>query len=281
MMASGRLAHAFLFVGPDGVGKGTLARALVAELVGDAQTHPDVVVIRRLTDEKTGKIGSAITVDQIRELVERLSMTAIGGERKAAIIEEAEFLNPSATNGLLKTLEEPRGDATIILCASTVESVPATIASRCQLIRLHPVPRRDIATALVERGLGKSDALEIATASAGRPGLALRMVQQSDTRAQIEAAQSTLNTLKREGVAGRLRIAAELLPKDEANKSTVAQVLLGTWETMLRDELLQTVAAGGDALPLARTLTVLRDTREILRRNVNPQLALERVLLSL
>ncbi|NBS41648.1 AAA family ATPase, partial [bacterium] len=129
----GRLAHAYLFIGQEGVGKTAVAMGLIG-------SGSDFQQVSRREDEKTGKLKVTISVDQIRELRDRLSLTSFSGETKAAFIEEADRLSDGAANALLKTLEEPRGDTVIILRAETLESVSQTIASRCQVLRFCPVP---------------------------------------------------------------------------------------------------------------------------------------------
>src|SRR3989344_3608250 len=191
MLEDGTLAHAYLFVGQPRVGKRAVALALLNALFsvpGHIGSHPDIVMIRRETDEKTGKEKTAVSVEQVRDACERLSMTSLSGGRKALFIEEADRLNAAAGNALLKTLEEPRGDAIIILRANSVDAVPATIASRCQIVRFHPVPPATIAEAFVKRGVDREEAASLAQASFGAPGAALSLLTDGEYRAQEETA---------------------------------------------------------------------------------------------
>jgi DNA polymerase III subunit delta' len=161
----GRLAHAYLFVGPHGVGKhtfaGELAKALLCEnrpgrleacgqcaachLVA-AGTHPDLFMVARPED----KVEFPIEV--IRdELLPNLAMKPARGGRKVAIVDDADDLNEEAANCFLKTLEEPPPASVLMLIggASAERQMP-TIVSRCQIIRFAP-----IAPALVKRLLGE------------------------------------------------------------------------------------------------------------------------------
>lgn len=283
MLAAGRLPHASLFVGPAQVGKTAMALMLLKETVapgwtGPLEAHPELVVLRRETDEKTGKDKAAISVEQVREACARFSQTSFSGGRKGMFVEEADALNAAAANALLKTLEEPRGDAVMILRASSVDDVPATIASRCQVIRFQAVPEVEIASALVRRGVDREEAAALARASHGRPGAALRLLTDGEYRAQEETASEGARRLMREGIAPRLRAAAELLPKDEANKGAVALRTLETWERVLREELLARVGSA-DARRVAKALRRLGEARSAIRHNGSPQLALEHVLL--
>ncbi|PSQ90753.1 MAG: DNA polymerase III subunit delta' [Proteobacteria bacterium SW_6_67_9] len=143
--AAQRLPHALLIAGPTGTGlrafAETLGQALLCPADPDdapcgacrgcrlyaAGTHPDAL---RIEPAETGK---AISVDAVRALTERLSLTG-SGTAKVALIDPAESLTAAAANGLLKTLEEPAGGAHVVLISRRVARLPATIRSRCQRV---------------------------------------------------------------------------------------------------------------------------------------------------
>ena len=131
-----RLPHALLLEGPAGLGKGLFARQLAAMILdadpagpGGEFVHPDLTVVSLL--EKKKQIG----VDQIRELCSALVMTSHSAGYKVAIIDPADRMNVNAANSLLKTLEEPTDNTLLILVRARLDTLPATIASRCQRIR--------------------------------------------------------------------------------------------------------------------------------------------------
>ena len=161
-----RLAHAYLFEGPDGVGKRltamAFAKAVNCELGGDDSCdrcwsclrvdelkHPDVTLIEPL------KAGRIIHLDVMAELIERSSLKPYRGRYRVAIIVDAERMNDAAANTFLKTLEEPPGKSLFILVSDSPERLPATIASRCQRVKFRPLASRTIA-ALLTRDYGVS-----------------------------------------------------------------------------------------------------------------------------
>ncbi len=288
MVRNERVPHAILFVGPSHVGKTHLATALIQHL--NQTTHPlsslsDVSILTRGTDPKTKKRKSAISVKQVRALIERLSMSSMNGSWKIGFVEEADKLSIGAANALLKTLEEPKGKTLLILRAFSTESVLPTIASRCQTIRLSPVSKMTLATALEKRGLGPQEAAEIAGQSLGRPGLALRLVSDSQFRARKETAENQVRTLFHAPLAEQFQSVQVLIPKQELDKSHVLSKLLHDWSQVVREDLLQSIADPLQTSPLVRgrMTRILRRIQEIqsaLRHNVNPHLALEHLFLS-
>ena len=194
-LADGHVAHAYLFFGPAGVGKRTVARRFGAALVagGDAAAedrarrglHPDLSEIR--------PEGAFTTIGQVREILRLASGRPFEGARRVFIL-EADTLNVQAANALLKTLEEPEGEAVFVLLAGSREGVLPTILSRAQAIRFNPVPTAEVEEFLRARGVGET-ALPAALGR-GSVGLALRYAEDpelEELRLAVFAAGSSVS----------------------------------------------------------------------------------------
>ncbi len=174
MQAGARLPHALLLRGPEGVGKARFARRLVSALLCERQefhnrpcgecrgcrlmaanSHPDLHRLAPLEDKQ--RIG----IDQVRSLIERIGLTPQYGGHKAVVVAPAEGMTRAAANTLLKTLEEPPGDALFVLVSHRPGALPATIRSRCQMVDF-PVPDADLARAWLAAELGSQEAAETA-----------------------------------------------------------------------------------------------------------------------
>jgi len=153
-VSEARLAHAYLFLGPNGVGKHSAAiefAKLLNCVSGEADNcgkcisclkiekaiHPDIFII---SAEESQRI---ISIDRIRELSARLSLRPFEARCRVAII-DAQSLNEEASNALLKILEEPGADMLFILIAANTNALPDTIVSRCQVVRFKPLSRDDV-----------------------------------------------------------------------------------------------------------------------------------------
>jgi DNA polymerase-3 subunit delta' len=181
----GRIAGSYLFIGPDGIGKSSFARALARALLcesprpglvacggcascvqAEAGTHPDIDIVEKPADRSTIPIDALIGAPEhrMREgLVWRLLLRPALGGRKVAIILDADHLAEEGANCLLKTLEEPPDSAVIILVGTSLERQLPTIRSRCQIVRFRPLPaetvQRLVAAEAASSGLQADPAL--------------------------------------------------------------------------------------------------------------------------
>jgi len=181
-----RLAHAFLLSGQPGTGKQGLAMEMAAALLclenslpacGSCRScqllvsgaHPDFRILS-FELNKSGKLRTEIVIDQVRQLISFLQLTTTISEKKVALVQPAEAMNRNAANALLKTLEEPPGDAVIILLSNDPSRLAVTIRSRCQKLQVRS-PDTDTALAwLLEEGAyGEVEAISALKAAAGSP----------------------------------------------------------------------------------------------------------------
>ena len=301
MLEHKTLPHALLFIGPVQVGKTMFIELLIKSLFETTKSLeliPDVLMLEREVDPKTEKTKSNLSVEQVREFVQRLSMSAMLGSWKVGFIKEADRLSMAAANALLKTLEEPKGKTFIVLRATSTRDVPATIVSRCQVIRLYSVSEITIQEALVKRGLAKSDATAFTKRSYGRPGIAIDAVTSSEQQAEIDIQTEAFLKLLRSPLPEQFAAVTNLVSKDEQNKTDELIQLLDRWEPLLRDVML--VQQGCPKLcmhdeqhdrirQLATKLTPhqlraffqrIKDVRDATRFHVNAHLSLEHIFLS-
>jgi DNA polymerase-3 subunit delta' len=261
--------------------------------------HIDVHYIRRLVDEKTEKKKSTIAVDQIRILRKMLSKSSMFGGRKVAIIEDADRLNKESANALLKTLEEPLGNTVILLRSSSESNVLETIASRCQIIRLKYVPRKELSEALIARGCNLDEADDLARISSGCPGVAIGLMTDSEARANMQVAKGQLSELLTMPLGKRIYDIEKLLPKKEALRRESVLRMLNAWEWVIRDLLMNSVnhkdlvthksddetllnlSNKASTKDWANMLIRLRESRSALYSNVNSLLSIEHVLLTI
>jgi len=176
-LAAGRVAHAYALVGPEGVGKGIVARLFLQALLctrpqeGDPcglcracrqverGSHPDAHLVV--------PSGDSIGIDQVRELQRELALKPYEAERKVAVIDDAETMTAAAQNSLLKTLEEPAGHTVILLVASNPNALLPTVRSRCQIVRFQPLSTQQVIDFLEARGTPKEHAAVAAAVSGG------------------------------------------------------------------------------------------------------------------
>ncbi len=161
--ASGRLHHAWLITGTQGIGKATLAYRLARGLLAGrevvdptdpvfrriaAGTHAGLMTVERSADEKTKRMRREIVVDEVREVTQFLRRTAGEGGWRVVVVDGAEDMNANAANALLKLLEEPPSGALLLLVCHSPGLLPATIRSRCRRLRLSPLSLPTVETLL-------------------------------------------------------------------------------------------------------------------------------------
>ena len=291
---SDRVAHAYAFVGPSGVGRKLTALSFAQALLcpergcGECRScaritagiHPDCRLI--VPD------GQNIKIEQVRELERLAYLTPHEGPWKVFILDEAERMTLPAANAFLKTLEEPPARTVLVLILARARALPATILSRCQLVRFSPLPHSDAVAVLMAHGVEEGEAGLLARVSEGRVGLALAR----DPKIFAERRNQALSLLALVAAKG----AEPLLTRTEAvgRDRALVETFIETYWLWYRDLLC--VKAGGDSrllihadreAELAQTAAALtweeilralgqcRAAWQALQGNVSPRLTLE------
>jgi energy-coupling factor transporter ATP-binding protein EcfA2 len=289
-LESGRLAHAYLFVGESGLGKTTVARLLAAALLPEARLgrHPDYWEDDRI---------KPLSINEIRLLPEKppefhelslqafLNLKPAVGTRRVALLANVGRLRDQDQSVLLKTLEEPHPHRVIVLTTPSLNPfvVLPTVVSRCQRVFFHPVPSPEIEKLLIGQGVDAARARLIAELARGRPGWAARV---ADDASVIELHNQWTRRL--EEVFGApadvpLHVAAELdsaqmgWRKVEGEAEDPALFAIASWQIELRKRMLS--SRGREQGRWARLIELSYDTLGYLEQNVSPRLALETFLL--
>jgi DNA polymerase-3 subunit delta' len=301
--------HAYLFSGPPGIGRRTLALRLAQALncpqplapgepCGTCKTcqqiermqYPDLAIIHAERE------GGTLKVEQIRTIRQSLVLTPYQGSHRVALFLRFQEANANAANALLKTLEEAPAYVVLVLTADSPEQLLPTIVSRCEVLRLRPLPVETVEGYLQEHGADPSDARLVAHVSGGRPGYALRLMQDKEAlgfRSQrLEEMQGLLQSNRRR----RFAYAEKLTERKNAAREQLRETLL-LWLSFWRDVLFccsgaQTPLTNIDRLAgieaLAGRLSLAEAHRMVaaaegaidqLERNVNPRLLVEVLLL--
>ena len=192
-VASRRIAGAYLFVGPAGVGKETVARYFAGLIFCQQEAQPPTVCGTCLACRKVDSgnhpdlqfirpDGSLLKIGQIRELQRQVIYQPLEASRKVYILTDVDRMNPEAENCLLKTLEEPPAASVLILLTSNVQALLPTTRSRCQILQFHPMPTQELATILVDRySAAPEQAITLAIAAEGSIGKAITQFEKGNS----------------------------------------------------------------------------------------------------
>lgn len=213
--ARGRLHHAWLLTGPEGVGKATFAYRAARRLLGApadprhgilgsdpdhpvsrqvmARSHPDILVLER--EGPDGEPRKVIPVDDVRRLAEFFSKSPASAPHRVAIVDAADDLNVNAANALLKTLEEPPPRGVLLMVSHSPGRLLPTIRSRCRRLAFHPLSLEGAAAFVRARlEVTEEDALRLSRMAGGAPGKALALAA-GQALAMDDAARALLADL--------------------------------------------------------------------------------------
>jgi len=293
IVSSGRIAHAYLFIGHEGTGRKMTAEAFIAALFcGNddacgscpscrklaAGSHPDLHLVQ--------PDGQFIKIDQVRALQRELAYRPYEAPRKACIIDGADRLNQSSGNALLKTLEEPPGNALMILLATTTDSVLPTIRSRCQQLLFSGIPTEEIENFLRAGGTDAETAQVASSLADGSIARALALCNE-DIMASRSAIITAVCGLNRQDMLPMFAL-GEMFDKEREKASQAMELLTSFWRDMLLLRSGSGQVVNRDLLPLLQRETEKRSEKDILDnieqlgrtrgailRNANVRLALD------
>ena len=315
-----RVAHAYLFTGPSGIGKSLLALRMAQALLCEEQTgdpclqcrtcrrieresHPDVRIASMATQAAAAKAEEAarqkeLKIATIREWQRDLALRPYEASRRILILYDAERLSEEAANAMLKTLEEPPDYATLLLVAHSNDLLP-TIVSRCRVLRLRPLPREQVAAALRARGASPDQADILAAWSNGRIGWAINLMNDPVAQTTRRERLDVFIGLHKADLITALQWAEQRAKEYRSGDQATVLEWLDLWQSWWRDLLF--VGAGcaeavtnidrraeltmlAQRIPPAAAFAFLQQIITVsqqLNENVNPQLALEHLVLHL
>ncbi len=281
----GRVNHAYLFSGPQSVGKLTLAKIFAQALIDDAALCMDVeyqskdgmldllVIAPEVVEKKEILKKRDISIEKVREAQKSLSLFPYHGKHKVLIIEDAHRMNNSAQNALLKLLEEPNQTSILILVTHEIDRILPTVQSRCEKINFSLVGETEITAAF---GAGDGYVADLASLAMGRPGIAKLILEKKAELELRRQAKQQLHKLREGSIGEKLQLA-----EDFSKDVTKTLDVLNVWIWSLRDDALssgnETNRNGAYQVieKIQQSMTLLKST------NANGRLLLEALFMDI
>ena len=315
-LKTGRLAHAYLLVGPPHIGKMTLALNLAQSVnclqgsglpcgsclqctpIADGH-HADVRIVAVDRSNTEGPTRTVIGINDVKEVLHQVNLKPYEGSWIVIIFDGAESMSEKAANALLKTLEEPPPQVMFLLLTANEDALPSTIRSRCRRLALLPVPMEQMVERLMADHQAQCEEAEgLARLARGCLGWAIAALSDPQILKQREAELEQLQEVCGAGAGVRFGYAADLAGLFSRDRESAAQTLylwLGWWHDLLlikegaqefvrnTNQLteLNLQAAQLNTVQTVHFIRRLVQTLEALESNANPRLALEALMLSL
>jgi len=314
-----KYSHGYIFVGPEGVGKETVAKFFVHSIICQAankdnlamkeipcykcpvcqqinkKAYPDIFIIEK------EQLKQNISIEQIRNLQHFLNLKSFISSIKIALILEAETLSEEASNSLLKTLEEPYGNTIIILISSRPDLLLPTIVSRCQIIRFGLVPEKLIYKHLIDMNVNRDLAKDITALTQGKVGKAINLVNSPEYLEYYENKIDQFIEIMKVDLAESFRIISLMIPPkiklQEITEELKAILLI--WKSVIRDQLLlkinlnqlivnkirleklKKISQKYTFSKLTKLISDFDKTQLLLEKNINPKLLFENLVINI
>lgn len=298
----GRISHAYIIAGPDGVGKSLFAMYIASTLMCTGKdkpcgkcsqcikiehgNHPDIRVI--------SGTKKSIGVDDIRDVINEVYTKPYEGDRKVIIIKNSDVITVQGQNAILKTLEEPSKDTIIILTVENINLLLDTIISRCQVLKLGRISTDIIYEFLIKKGVEKDKAYTAANLSDGIVGNSLKFLDDKYVKLRIDTIKAARD-IARGGSVEALETSSFFIDNRD-NIDLILDILM-TWyrdiiilkhvkgrENLINKDFYDFLIEEGQILSynkLCNIIDIIQSTREKMRANVNYQLAIEVMLLNI
>ena len=277
----GKLSHAYLFEGPDHIGKKTFAlefcRLVLEDVTEDIEKNPDLITLCPDKDKRQ------IIIEQVRELEKKLNLYPYSSKYKIAIIEKADMMTKAAANAILKTLEEPSKTTILILLISNSGNLLDTIKSRCQIMKFLPVEKKILENFLrvtIEDKLQRDEIIEM---SGYKPGKIIELVSDGDKIKEVSDAIDSFSDILQKNNSERLDY-AEIISKKESSEIIGLLDCYSFYfrKKMLKEFQIESEVDKNQVLKIKSNLDLLDGIKEnISTKNINIKLALENLFLQI
>ena len=285
---SNMISHAYMFEGPSGVGKNTMARELATTLLEmeNLFNSPDYIEI---TPD-----GNSIKIAQIRKLQSDILVKPYKSY-KIYVIDEAQKMTVEAQNALLKTLEEPPKYAIIILITNNKESLLDTIKSRCEIIKFTPIPLVEVADYLTQTGVDKNRASLLANFSRGSMQKAIELSESEDFHIMRDEVQKYVETFLTGSMLDIMDIQSSI-EKYKDNITNVLDLLVNYFRDimMVKENVDSSMIINLDRLvfiknmstkitysQLSKIIDIIEETKNKLRSNCNFNISIQVMTLNI
>ena len=285
---SNMISHAYMFEGPSGVGKNTMARDLATTLLDmeNLFNSPDYIEI---TPD-----GNSIKIAQIRKLQSDILVKPYKSY-KIYVIDEAQKMTVEAQNALLKTLEEPPKYAIIILITNNKESLLDTIKSRCEIIKFTPIPLVEVADYLTQTGVDKNRASLLANFSRGSMQKAIELSESEDFHIMRDEVQKYVETFLTGSMLDIMDIQSSI-EKYKDNITNVLDLLVNYFRDimMVKENVDSSMIINLDRLvfiknmstkitysQLSKIIDIIEETKNKLRSNCNFNISIQVMTLNI